>query len=138
MVTEDRVVSGPTRRRLRFADDRLFFWVSFTPTAVITGTVVLLPILYTLILSLFSQNTLVGSPIFVGLRNYLELLQDPVTAAQKVGEEATEVVIAALVQNDDRLLEEIADLVYHTLVLLSTRDLNWEQVVEHLEQRHRK
>ncbi len=66
-----------------------------------------------------------------------QLLQNPVKAAQKVGEEATEVVIAALVQNDDRLLDESADLVYHTLVLLSARNLSWEQVVQRLEERHR-
>jgi len=65
-----------------------------------------------------------------------ELLQDPVKAAQKVGEEATEVVIAALVQNDDRLLDGTADLVYHTLVLVSARNLSWEQVVDRLERRH--
>jgi multiple sugar transport system permease protein len=68
----------PGSSRLRFTDDRLFFWISFIPTAIITGTVVLLPILYTLVLSLYSQNTLVGSPVFVGLANYGELLQDPV------------------------------------------------------------
>ena len=66
-----------------------------------------------------------------------KLLQNPVKAAQKVGEEGTEVVIAALVQEDDRLLDEMADLVYHALVLLSTRDLNWGQVVTRLEERHR-
>ena len=65
-------------RRLRFADERLFFWVSFLPTVIITGTIVLLPILYTLILSLFIQNTLAGSPVFAGLDNYVELWQDPV------------------------------------------------------------
>jgi len=64
------------------------------------------------------------------------LLDDPVKAAQKVGEEATEVVIAALIQNDDRLLDETADLVYHTLVLLHTRHLDWEQVVQRLQSRH--
>ncbi|GIK42545.1 MAG: sugar ABC transporter permease [Chloroflexota bacterium] len=78
VLPKDRVVPGVKGRRLRFADDRLFFWVSFLPTAVITGTIVLLPILYTLILSLFSQNPLVGSSAFVGLDNYGELLQDPV------------------------------------------------------------
>lgn len=66
-----------------------------------------------------------------------ELLQDPTRAAQKVGEEATEVVIAALVQADERLLDETADLIYHTLVLLSARNLSWQQVVERLESRHR-
>ncbi len=65
------------------------------------------------------------------------LLQNPMEAAKKVGEEATEVVIAALAQNDDRLLDEMADLVYHSLVVLSTRNLTWEQVVERLESRHR-
>jgi phosphoribosyl-ATP pyrophosphohydrolase/phosphoribosyl-AMP cyclohydrolase len=66
-----------------------------------------------------------------------QLLQNPVKAAQKVGEEGTEVVIAALVQEDERLLDEMADLVYHALVLLSTRGLTWEQVVARLEERHR-
>ncbi|MFQ5575767.1 MAG: phosphoribosyl-ATP diphosphatase [Anaerolineae bacterium] len=65
------------------------------------------------------------------------LLQNPVKAAQKVGEEATEVVIAALVQNDDRFLDEIADLVYHTLVLLHTRNVTWQDVITRLETRHR-
>lgn len=64
------------------------------------------------------------------------LLQNPTEAAKKIGEEATEVVIAALTQNDDRLLDEMADLVYHSLVVLSTRNLTWEQVVERLENRH--
>jgi len=67
--------------------------------------------------------------------NYL--LENPQKAAQKVGEEATEVVIAALAQSDDRLLDESADLVYHTLVLLSTRNLTWEQVLARLESRHK-
>jgi phosphoribosyl-ATP pyrophosphohydrolase len=66
------------------------------------------------------------------------LLADPVRAAQKVGEEATEVVVAALAQPDDRLLDEMADLVYHSLVLLSSRDLTWDQVLDTLERRHRK
>ena len=66
-----------------------------------------------------------------------KLLADPIEAAKKVGEEGTEVVIAALAQSDERLLEETADLVYHTLVLLSVRGLSWEQVLTHLESRHR-
>jgi phosphoribosyl-ATP pyrophosphohydrolase len=66
------------------------------------------------------------------------LLDDPVRAAQKVGEEATEVVVAALTQSDERLLDEMADLVYHSLVLLSSRDLQWDQVIETLERRHNK
>jgi len=58
--------------------------------------------------------------------------------AQKVGEEGTEVVVAALAQDDQRLIEEIADLIYHTLVLLSARGLTPADVVAELEKRHRK
>ena len=43
--------------------------------------------------------------------------------AQKVGEEGTEVVVAALAQEDQRLIEEVADLTFHTLVLLSALGL---------------
>ncbi len=57
--------------------------------------------------------------------------------AQKVGEEATEVVVAALAQNDQRLIEEVADLTYHTLVLLSARGLTPEQILTELEKRHK-
>ena len=56
--------------------------------------------------------------------------------AQKVGEEGTEVVVAALAQNDQRLIEEVADLTYHTLVLLSVRGLSPAQVLAELEKRH--
>jgi phosphoribosyl-ATP pyrophosphohydrolase len=58
--------------------------------------------------------------------------------AQKVGEEGTEVVVAALAQDDQRLIEEVADLAYHTLVLLSARGLRLEQVLTELEKRHRR
>lgn len=58
--------------------------------------------------------------------------------AQKVGEEGTEVVVAALAQDDQRLIEEIADLTFHTLVLLSVRGLSPADVLSELEKRHRK
>ena len=57
--------------------------------------------------------------------------------AQKVGEEATETVVAALVQDDQRLIEEIADLTYHTLVLLAARRLTPADVEAELEKRHK-
>ena len=57
--------------------------------------------------------------------------------AQKVGEEGTEVVVAALAQDDQRLIEEIADLTFHTLVLLSARGLTPAQVAADLESRHK-
>src|SRR5918998_5192208 len=46
--------------------------------------------------------------------------------SQKVGEEAVEVVIAAL--QDERLAEETADLVYHLLVLLEERGVGIDEV----------
>jgi phosphoribosyl-ATP pyrophosphohydrolase len=57
--------------------------------------------------------------------------------AQKVGEEGTEVVVAALAQEDQRLIEEVADLAYHTLVLLAARGLTPADVVVELEKRHK-
>jgi len=57
--------------------------------------------------------------------------------AKKVGEEGTEVVVAALAQDDQRLIEEVADLTYHTLVLLSARGLTPTHVLAELEKRHK-
>ncbi|HEY58140.1 MAG TPA: phosphoribosyl-ATP diphosphatase [Anaerolineae bacterium] len=57
--------------------------------------------------------------------------------AQKVGEEATEVVVATLSQDDRRLTEEIADLAYHVLVLMVARGLTPEDIAAELERRHR-
>ncbi len=56
--------------------------------------------------------------------------------AQKVGEEATEVVIEAITHNKERLLEESADLIYHLLVLLKAEDLSLAQVANVLRKRH--
>ena len=44
---------------------------------------------------------------------------------------------AALAQQDERLVEEIADLAYHTLVLMAARGVSPEQVRAELERRHR-
>jgi phosphoribosyl-ATP pyrophosphohydrolase len=57
--------------------------------------------------------------------------------AQKVGEEATETVVAALAQDDQRLIEEVADLTYHTLVLLAARGLTPADIEAKLEKRHK-
>ena len=58
----------------------------------------------------------------------------PERLSQKVGEEAVEVVIAAL--TDDRLSEETADLFYHLLVLLEERGVGTERVAKVLRDRH--
>lgn len=56
--------------------------------------------------------------------------------AQKVGEESAEVIVAALSQEDQRLIEEVADLTYHVLVLLAARGLSPQDVLQELERRH--
>lgn len=56
---------------------------------------------------------------------------------QKVGEEGVEVVIAGLVQDDIRLTSEMADLLYHCLVLLVDRGLSWADVEAELANRAR-
>ncbi len=57
--------------------------------------------------------------------------------AQKVGEEGTEVVVAALAQENARLVEEIADLTYHVLVLMAAKGLTPEDVLDELTRRHK-
>jgi len=57
--------------------------------------------------------------------------------AQKVGEEAVELVIEAKDPNDELFLNEAADLVYHLLVLLSARGRDIREVSSLLEQRHK-
>jgi phosphoribosyl-ATP pyrophosphohydrolase len=64
------------------------------------------------------------------------LLAEPRKAAQKLGEEATETVVAALAEDDSRLISEAADLVYHLLVLLAGRNISWSAVLAELQHRH--
>jgi len=56
--------------------------------------------------------------------------------AQKVGEEAVEVVIEAKDDNDDLFLNESADLLFHFLVLLTAKGKSFEDVEEVLKRRH--
>lgn len=58
--------------------------------------------------------------------------------AQKVGEEAVEVVIAALSQSRDEQLDELADLLYHALVLMADLDLSLAEVKGRLRERHQR
>lgn len=55
---------------------------------------------------------------------------------KKVGEEAVEVILAGKGQGNQRLVEEVADLFYHTLVLLSANDLTLKDVEKELRRRH--
>lgn len=57
---------------------------------------------------------------------------------QKVGEEAVEVVIAAKNNNKQPLVEEMADLLFHSLVLLAQFDIKPEEILQELEKREKK
>ena len=65
------------------------------------------------------------------------LLNNENKAAQKVGEEAFEVDIAALDQPKERLVEESADLLFHLLVLLSSKDVTLADVEAALVKRRK-
>ena len=56
--------------------------------------------------------------------------------AQKVGEEAVEVVVAALGQGREEQVGELADLFYHTLVLMSDLGLSLDDINDKLRERH--
>jgi len=56
--------------------------------------------------------------------------------AQKVGEEGVETALAATVGDDEELLNESADLIYHLLVLLRSRKLELGSMIDVLKKRH--
>lgn len=56
--------------------------------------------------------------------------------AQKIGEEGVEVALAAVAEDDAKLLGECADLLYHLLLMLKSRNLSLDQVVNELSSRH--
>jgi phosphoribosyl-ATP pyrophosphohydrolase len=55
---------------------------------------------------------------------------------KKLGEEAIEVIVAAKGQGDQRIVEEMADLMYHALALLVTRGISLADVEAELQRRH--
>ncbi len=63
------------------------------------------------------------------------LLDNEEELVKKVGEEAVEVILAALKQGNERLVSETADLVYHLLVLLTAHDVSWAEVEAELDKR---
>ena len=65
------------------------------------------------------------------------LLDDgPAAAARKVGEEGVEAALAGAMESDERLVEELADLWFHSYVLLAARRLDPARVEEELARRH--
>ena len=57
--------------------------------------------------------------------------------AQKVGEEAVELVIEAMDSNDDLFKGEAADLLFHYLVLLEQRGIDFDEIIDVLRERHK-
>ena len=57
--------------------------------------------------------------------------------AQKVGEEATEVIVAALGQEREQQVSELADLVVHTMILMAQLNISLGEINAELERRHR-
>jgi phosphoribosyl-ATP pyrophosphohydrolase len=55
---------------------------------------------------------------------------------QKIGEESVEVILAAKGQGRKRLVEEVSDLFYHTLVLLASQGVTLAEVEAELRRRH--
>ena len=56
---------------------------------------------------------------------------------QKVGEEATEVVIAAKNKNKKRIISEVSDLLFHLLILLVSQDITLSDIEKELENRNK-
>jgi phosphoribosyl-ATP pyrophosphohydrolase/phosphoribosyl-AMP cyclohydrolase len=65
------------------------------------------------------------------------LADGPKAAAQKVGEEGVEAALAGVSESDERLVEELADLWFHSYVLLAARGLDPTAVEDELRRRIR-
>jgi len=59
----------------------------------------------------------------------------PEKCAEKFGEEAVEAIIAAAKGDKKNLTEEAADVLFHMLIMLSSRDVKWKDVLAELERR---
>ena len=59
----------------------------------------------------------------------------PEEIAKKLGEEATETIIAALTESKGAFVAESADLIYHWMVLARAKDVSLEEVLLELERR---
>jgi phosphoribosyl-ATP pyrophosphohydrolase/phosphoribosyl-AMP cyclohydrolase len=65
----------------------------------------------------------------------VSLIDDPALAARKVGEEGLEAALAGASESDERLVEEIADVVFHIYALLAARGVGLEAVEAELRRR---
>ncbi len=57
--------------------------------------------------------------------------------ARKFGEESIELIVASLSEDKKRVIEEAADVIYHLMVLLAAKGVDFEDVVKELESRAR-
>jgi phosphoribosyl-ATP pyrophosphohydrolase/phosphoribosyl-AMP cyclohydrolase len=57
--------------------------------------------------------------------------------AQKVGEEGVETAIAAIAEDDKRLISESADLIFHLQILLEQRNIPLQEITKELESRNK-
>jgi phosphoribosyl-ATP pyrophosphohydrolase/phosphoribosyl-AMP cyclohydrolase len=64
------------------------------------------------------------------------LAEGPNRIAQKIGEEGVETALAAVTRDDAGVVSECADLLYHVMVLLKSRNLALASVVDELRSRH--
>lgn len=64
------------------------------------------------------------------------LAMGPEKVAEKFGEEAIEAIIEAVKGDQERLKSEAADVLYHLLVMLASRDVSYDSVLQELENRH--
>lgn len=78
-----------------------------------------------------------ANPIEGSYTNYL-LSEGIDKILKKVGEEASEVIIASKNNDANETVKEISDLIYHVLVLLSYKDIELSKVVKELEGRRAK
>lgn len=56
---------------------------------------------------------------------------------KKLGEEAVEVIVAAALQDRERVVYESADLIYHLLVALAAKGIAWQEIEDELRRRFR-
>ena len=63
------------------------------------------------------------------------LAKGPEKCAEKFGEEAIEAIIEAVKGDRDKLVSEAADVLYHLLVMLTSREITLDQVQAELERR---
>ena len=88
----------------------------------------------------YLQDIIVERKKSTAAKSYTKLLFDKGInkIAQKVGEEAVELVIEAKDSDQDLFKNEAADLLFHLLVLLEAKEVKLEEVVDVLGKRHKK